>query len=524
MPVRHVSVAAVGRAAAGLEAGQLSDHVGGARLAAGDKATDTTGDGSDAGAGEEAGGAAGAASSAATGQATATSSPPDDDELFAPVSMTPQDVCKSLDEFVVGQADAKRAISIALRNRWRRMRVSDDLRDEIIPKNILMIGPTGCGKTEIARRLAKLANAPFVKVEATKFTEVGFHGRDVDTIVRDLVEASATLVKELKRQQLGPAIDEHVDRLLVDALGGNDRAKEGTAQNVMALLRSGALEERVVQVEVPVDDSADGTMDVALPGGQSMVFDASEILAKMGQGRGARSTKRKLPVAEARPVLKEAELQRRLKGFNLKREAVRLAEEHGIVVIDEIDKIVPDRTKMRGGDASDEGVQRDLLPLIEGSTVEVRKYGPVKTDHVLFVCAGAFHTSKPSDMLAELQGRLPIRVELKGLTANDLYRILTEPKANLLEQQKALLGAEGVKLEIDDDAVRELANRAAEINKSVENIGARRLYTVLEHVMDELSFEAADMEDGATVRLTKALVEEKLEGAMKGRDLTKFIL
>ncbi|KAA0155492.1 hypothetical protein FNF29_01865 [Cafeteria roenbergensis] len=440
-----------------------------------------------------------------------------------PVSLTPQDVCDRLDEYVVGQPDAKRAIAIALRNRWRRMRVESEMRDEIIPKNILMIGPTGCGKTEIARRLAKLANAPFVKVEATKFTEVGFHGRDVDTIVRDLVEASATLVKELKRRQLEPVIEAAVEEQLLQALGGGDKTKADTQASLRKLLRDGTLDQRVVQVELPVAER-DGTMDVALPGGQSMVFDASELLSRMNPGAKARTQTRKLKVEEARPLLLEAELQKRLQALDVKKEAVRLAEQHGIVVIDEIDKIVPDRTKMRGGDASDEGVQRDLLPLIEGTTVDVRKYGPVKTDHVLFVCSGAFHASKPSDMLAELQGRLPIRVELKGLTAEDLYRILTEPRANLLEQQKALMKAEGVTLEIDDDAIREMANRAAEINKSVENIGARRLYTVIERVMDDLSFEAADMEEGEAVRLTKALVEEKLENAMRGRDLKKFIL
>ena len=448
-----------------------------------------------------------------------------------PVSLTPQDVCDRLDEYVVGQPDAKRAIAIALRNRWRRMRVESEMRDEIIPKNILMIGPTGCGKTEIARRLAKLANAPFVKVEATKFTEVGFHGRDVDTIVRDLVEASATLVKELRTKRVASQVERRVERKLLKALLGPEVASGGGSAveraKWEAMLREGLLEDRSVELRLPADESPG--LDISLPGGESYRMDAAALglLDRLsgGDGDSQRTSLRRMSVRAARSALSKLETDKLVRSDDVKKEAVRLAEQHGIVVIDEIDKIVPGATGQRSrGDASDEGVQRDLLPLIEGTTVDVRKYGPVKTDHVLFVCSGAFHSSKPSDMLAELQGRLPIRVELKGLTAEDLYRILTEPRANLLEQQKALMKAEGVTLEIDDDAIREMANRAAEINKSVENIGARRLYTVIERVMDDLSFEAAAMSEGTVVRLTKALVEEKLDALSKRGDLKKFII
>jgi ATP-dependent HslUV protease ATP-binding subunit HslU len=438
--------------------------------------------------------------------------------------LSPQEVVARLDDYIVGQGDAKRAIAIALRNRWRRMRVRDDMREEIMPKNILMIGPTGCGKTEISRRLAKFANAPFVKVEATKFTEVGYHGRDVDTIVRDLVEASATLVKELRRKQLEEAVDAAVEEQLVAAIAGGEAVRSDTVESVRKLLRSGAVENRTVMVDVPEESVPDSTISLSLPGGQSIMLSAADLFSRMGRRSPQKTRRQRVKVSEARDALREAEFQKRLQTADVKRDAVRLAEEHGIVVIDEIDKIVADPLRMSSSDASDEGVQRDLLPLLEGTTIKVPKFGDVRTDHVLFVCSGAFHSCKPADMLAELQGRLPIRVELKGLTAEDMYRILTEPKANLLEQQKALLGAEGVILEFDDEAVREIANRAAELNKSVENIGARRLNTVIERVMDDISFDAADNEKGSTVLVTKAMVDSKLAKIAGAKDLKKFVI
>jgi ATP-dependent HslUV protease ATP-binding subunit HslU len=442
-------------------------------------------------------------------------------------------VVARLDDYIVGQGDAKRAIAIALRNRWRRMRVRDDMREEIMPKNILMIGPTGCGKTEISRRLAKFANAPFVKVEATKFTEVGYHGRDVDTIVRDLVEASATLVKELRMRKYEDEVQRKVERKLLKALLGPEVTR-GTA-NVNefakweAMLREGLLEDRAVEVMVPDEPppSMEDGMEIGMRGSNSVHVDAIalQVMDQFTGGEGGKSTLKKMSVRAARPILTQIELERRVRGADVKRDAVRLAEEHGIVVIDEIDKIVkPSNRPKSQSDASDEGVQRDLLPLLEGTTIEVPKFGNVRTDHVLFVCSGAFHSCKPADMLAELQGRLPIRVELKGLTAEDMYRILTEPKANLLEQQKALLGAEGVILEFDDEAVREIANRAAELNKSVENIGARRLNTVIERVMDDISFEANLREKGSTILVTKAMVDSKLDAIAKRADLARYVI
>ena len=402
----------------------------------------------------------------------------------------------------------------------------EELRPEIMPKNILMVGPTGVGKTEIARRLAKLAMSPFVKVEATKFTEVGFHGRDVETIVRDLTEAAYQLVKEIKTQELRDKIAPIVeDRLLELLVGDNDQQKE----EFRSLLQSGALDSRSVELDVPLSSGQDSDpIDINVGGGQSFTVDPTEIMqrAGVGGGKGRRkpSDRRRVTVKEARPLLESEEMEMRLAAMDLKQAAVALAEEHGIVVIDEIDKIVSNKSKRHGSDASSEGVQRDLLPLIEGTTVEVRRFGNVRTDHVLFVCSGAFHESKPSDMLAEMQGRLPIRVELTGLTRNDLLRILTEPRANLIEQQTALIGAEGIKLEFLPEALEALADHAAEINRTVENIGARRLYTVVERVMEDLSFDASEMEPGTVVKIDKALVEQKLKNVLKARDLKKFIL
>jgi len=460
---------------------------------------------------------------------------------------------QALDDYIVGQADAKRAIAIALRNRWRRQRVDADIKDDIIPKNILMVGPTGVGKTEIARRLARFASAPFVKVEATKFTEVGYHGRDVDSIIKDLVEASAKVFRDVKKRELQAEIALAVDDILLNALAG-EQPDEATRTQFLALLRDGDLEDMEVEVNVPKGAycapacshlppcpparrhspptscaaQGDQSIEFSMGGsGQTVSVDPSELFSKLNGQGGRRSNKemRRLKVKDARPQLLEAELDARLADVDWRKESVNLAEQHGIVFIDEIDKIVTSSTRMyKGADASAEGVQRDLLPLIEGTTIDVKKFGPVRTDYVLFVASGAFSDAKPSDMLAELQGRLPIRVELQGLTADDMYRILTEPKNNLLKQQQALLGAEGVTLQFTDDAVRELAERSADMNKTVENIGARRLHTVLERVMDDLSFEAAAMEPGTTVTVDGKLVKDKLDGFAKRTDLKKFIL
>ena len=454
---------------------------------------------------------------------------------------------QALDDYIVGQADAKRAIAIALRNRWRRQRVDADIKDDIIPKNILMVGPTGVGKTEIARRLARFASAPFVKVEATKFTEVGYHGRDVDSIIKDLVEASAKVFREVKKRELQAEIQVAVDDILLNALAG-EQPDEVTRSQFLTLLREGDLEDMEVEVNVPKGEytqqrppprtclphtysfaaQGDQSIEFSMGGsGQTVSVDPSELFSKLNGQGGKRSNKemRRLKVKDARPALLDAELDARLADVDWRKESVNLAEQHGIVFIDEIDKIVTSSTRSyKGADASAEGVQRDLLPLIEGTTIDVKKFGPVRTDYVLFVASGAFSDAKPSDMLAELQGRLPIRVELQGLTADDMYRILTEPKNNLLKQQQALLGAEGVQLHFTDDAVRELAERSADMNKTVENIGARRLHTVLERVMDDLSFEAAAMEEGTSVTVDGQLVRDKLDGFAKRTDLKKFIL
>ena len=381
---------------------------------------------------------------------------------------------KALDEHIVGQADAKRAIAVALRNRWRRQRVPAEMQEDIIPKNILMVGPTGVGKTEIARRLARFANAPFVKVEATKFTEVGYHGRDVDSIVKDLVAAAAKVHRQLKEEELRPEIDAAVEDTLLKALTGTN-PEEVTWKQFQDLLREGQLEDLEVEVEVPRRASDDSLEFNVVGGGSSVTVDPTEILMHMQKhASGGRNQRKKLQVKHARPQLFEAELDRRLKAVNWRKEAVELAEQHGIVFIDEVDKIVSSSARVyKGGDASAEGVQRDLLPLIEGTTVDVKKFGPVRTDYVLFVASGAFSDSKPSDMMAELQGRLPIRVELKGLSEDDLYRILTEPESNQIRQQTELMRTEGIDLCFTDEAIRRIARIAAEINESVENIGAR---------------------------------------------------
>ena len=430
-------------------------------------------------------------------------------------NLTPKAIVGSLDEHIIGQKDAKRAVAVALRNRWRRQRLDADLRDEVTPKNILMIGPTGCGKTEISRRLAKLAEAPFVKIEATKFTEVGYVGRDVEQIARDLVEEAIRLEKERRREAVREAASKAaMDRLLNALVGEN--ASEATRE---------AFRERIVQnamndteVEIDVKDQPTSNMEIpGMPGNVGMI-DLSDMLGKaMGK---APTKRRKLKVPDAWDKLVEEEAEKRMDQDDVHRVALENAETNGIVFLDEIDKIAV--SDVRGGSVSREGVQRDLLPLIEGTTVAT-KYGPMKTDHVLFIASGAFHVAKPSDMLPELQGRLPIRVELRALTEEDFVRILTETRANLVDQYRALIGTEDVTLDITEDAIAEVAKIAARVNESVENIGARRLQTVMERLLEDISFEAEE-HTGETITVDAAYVRERLDDLSGDTDLSKYIL
>jgi ATP-dependent HslUV protease ATP-binding subunit HslU len=437
------------------------------------------------------------------------------------VNLSPREIVSELDRHIVGQQDAKRAVAIALRNRWRRQQLAPGLREEVVPKNILMIGPTGCGKTEIARRLAKLANAPFLKVEATKFTEVGYVGRDVDSIVRDLVEASITQMRDTARKNVQAKAELAAEERLVSALVGEGASGE-TRMKFRRMLREGSLESREIEVQVT---DAGGGMPIGmmdLPGAQGLQMQQMQDM--LGKMFGGRTKPRKMSVAEARIALVKDEADKLLDQEQLTREAVANAENNGIVFIDEIDKVCARTGEggVRGGDVSREGVQRDLLPLIEGTTVTT-KHGPVKTDHILFIASGAFHMAKPSDLLPELQGRLPIRVELQALTREDFRRILTEPEHSLVKQYVALLGTEGVTLDITDDAVDALAELAAEINATVENIGARRLATVLERLLDEISFTASDRR-GETIAVDGALVRGRVAPLAASTDLSRFIL
>jgi ATP-dependent HslUV protease ATP-binding subunit HslU len=430
-------------------------------------------------------------------------------------NLTPKAIVAALDEHIVGQADAKKAVAVALRNRWRRQRISDDLRDEVTPKNILMIGPTGCGKTEISRRLAKLADAPFVKVEATKFTEVGYVGRDVEQIARDLAEEAIRLEKERRREAVRDAAEKAaMDRLLKALVG--DGASEATREAFRQRIVEKAMDE--TEVEIEVEDSPGAGMEIpGMPGGIGMI-NLSEM---MGKALGKQNLKRrKLKVPEAWTKLVDEEAEKRMDQDDVARVALANAQTNGIVFIDEIDKIAV--SDVRGGSVSREGVQRDLLPLIEGTTVAT-KYGPMKTDHVLFIASGAFHVAKPSDMLPELQGRLPIRVELAALNEDDFVRILSETRANLVQQYKALLATEKVTLDFTPEAIREVACIAAQVNEAVENIGARRLQTVMEKLLEELSFEAEDRE-GEVVTVDAAYVEARLAGLARDTDLSKYIL
>ena len=429
--------------------------------------------------------------------------------------LTPKAIVAALDTHIIGQNAAKRAVAVALRNRWRRQQLAADLRDEVTPKNILMIGPTGCGKTEISRRLAKLADAPFIKVEATKFTEVGYVGRDVEQIARDLVEEAVRLEKDRRREAVRAAAEEAAMERLLDALTGKG-ASEATRQSFRQRIREGHLDDSEVEIEI-VDAPS---MPFELPGqpGQMSMINLSDMLGKaMG---GPPKKRRKLKVIEAATRLIEEEQEKRLDQDDVARIALADAEANGIVFLDEIDKIAV--SDVRGGSVSREGVQRDLLPLIEGTTVAT-KYGPMKTDHILFIASGAFHVAKPSDLLPELQGRLPIRVELNALTEADFVRILSETKAGLPEQYAALLGTEGLTLSFTDDAIARVAKLAAEVNERVENIGARRLQTIMERLVEEVSFGAEDM-TGTTLAVDAAYVDRQLAEVVGDTDLSKYVL
>ena len=429
-------------------------------------------------------------------------------------ALTPKAIVAALDAHIIGQSDAKKAVAVALRNRWRRQRLGADLRDEVTPKNILMIGPTGCGKTEISRRLAKLADAPFVKVEATKFTEVGYVGRDVEQIARDLVEEAVRLEKERRRQAVKDKAEEAAMARLLDALTGKG-ASEATREAFRQRFRDGHLDDKEVEIEVEQAPQ----MPFEMPGGAQVgMINLGEM---MGKAFGQPPLKRrKLPVPAAWAKLVEEEADKRLDQDEVSRAALSDAEANGIVFLDEIDKIAV--SDVRGGSVSREGVQRDLLPLIEGTTVST-KYGPMKTDHILFIASGAFHVAKPSDLLPELQGRLPIRVELKALTEADFVAILSDTKASLIAQYRALLGTEGVTIDFTDDGIRAVARIAAEVNGQVENIGARRLQTVMEKLLESLSFDAEERQ-GETVVIDAAYVDRELASIARNTDLSRFVL
>ncbi len=430
-------------------------------------------------------------------------------------ALTPKAIVAALDEHIIGQADAKRAVAVALRNRWRRQRLGADLRDEVTPKNILMIGPTGCGKTEISRRLAKLADAPFIKVEATKFTEVGYVGRDVEQIARDLAEEAVRLEKERRREHVREAAETAAMERILKPLAG-DTASEATREAFRQRIRDRHMDD--VEIEIEVSDSPAMPMEIPGMGGNVGMINLGEM---MGKAFGKDNLKRrKMKVPDAWIKLVEEESEKRLDQDDVNRVALADAEANGIVFLDEIDKIAV--SDVRGGSVSREGVQRDLLPLIEGTTVAT-KYGPMKTDHVLFIASGAFHISKPSDMLPELQGRLPIRVELRALEHADFVRILSETRANLPEQYRALLATEEVTLEFTDDAIDAIARIAVDVNSTVENIGARRLQTVMEKLLEDISFDAEDRK-GETLKIDAAYVSQQLSGIAKDTDLSKYVL
>lgn len=433
-------------------------------------------------------------------------------------SFSPREIVSELDRYIVGQGDAKRAVAIALRNRWRRQQLEDDLRDEVLPKNILMIGPTGVGKTEIARRLARLAQAPFVKVEATKFTEVGYVGRDVEQIIRDLMEIAIHETRERLRKDVTAKAELAAEERVLEALVG-ENAGEDTKQKFRKMLREGELDDREIELEL-TDTSGSGMPTIEVPGMPGAQMGMLNINDMLGKAFGGQTKKRKVTVLESHELLIAEESDKLLDEESIIREATESVEQNGIVFLDEVDKICA--ASERHGDVSREGVQRDLLPLIEGTTVST-KHGQVKTDHILFIASGAFHIAKPSDLLPELQGRLPIRVELKALEVDDLKAILIEPEASLIRQYIALLGTEDVTLEFTDDAISEIATVAADVNRAVENIGARRLHTVLERLLDDISFTATDR-GGETIVIEAETVRDRVSDLAKNADLSKFIL
>jgi len=433
-------------------------------------------------------------------------------------SFTPREIVSELDRYIVGQQDAKRAVAIALRNRWRRQQLAEDMRDEVMPKNILMIGPTGVGKTEIARRLARLAQAPFIKVEATKFTEVGYVGRDVEQIIRDLVETAIHMTREKQRKAVEAKAELQAEERVIDALVGESATKD-TREKFRRMLRAGELDDREIELEVSDAGGGMPTFDIpGMPGAQMGMVNIGDML---GKAFGQPTKKRRMKVAESHAVLLADESDKLLDEEAVVREAIQSVENNGIVFLDEVDKITA-RSERMGADVSREGVQRDLLPLIEGTTVAT-KHGPVKTDHVLFIASGAFHVAKPADMLPELQGRLPIRVELRALTRDDFVRILTEPEASLIKQYTALIGVEDVALDFTDDAVEAIADLAADINQGVENIGARRLHTVMEKLMEEVSFSASERA-GEQVTIDAEAVRTNVAELAESADVRKFIL
>ncbi len=439
--------------------------------------------------------------------------------MTEPVAFSPREIVSELDRYIVGQDEAKRAVAIALRNRWRRQQLSEELREEVLPKNILMIGPTGVGKTEISRRLARLAQAPFIKVEATKFTEVGYVGRDVEQIIRDLLEVSITMTRERMRKEVTAKAEIAAEERVLDALVGEQASPE-TRSKFRQLLRDGKLDDREIEVQV-VDSGSTmlPTFDIpGAPGAQMGMINLNDIL---GKAFGQRTKPRRMTVAESHDILIAEESDKLLDDDAVIAAAIEAVEQNGIVFLDEVDKICA-RESRYGADVSREGVQRDLLPLIEGTSVAT-KHGTVKTDHILFIASGAFHLSKPSDLLPELQGRLPIRVELKALTRDDFVRILEEPEYSLIRQYKALLATEEVTLVFTEDGIGEIATLAAEINQGVENIGARRLHTVMERLLEDVSFSAADT-PGEEITIDAAYVREKVGDLARDADLSKFIL
>ena len=432
--------------------------------------------------------------------------------------LTPREIVSELDRHIVGQNDAKRAVAVAMRNRWRRKQLSDDLRDEVYPKNILMIGPTGVGKTEISRRLARLARAPFLKVEATKFTEVGYVGRDVEQIIRDLVDSSIAMTRDHMREDVRARAKKAAEERVIEAIAGED-ARDTTREMFRKKLRSGELDDTIIELEVADTSNPMSMLDVpGQPSGQMSMMNLGDIF---GKAMGGRTTRKKLTVAASYAVLLGEEADKLLDDEAVTKAAVSAVEESGIVFLDEIDKVCA-RADARGADVSREGVQRDLLPLIEGTTVST-KYGPVKTDHILFIASGAFHVAKPSDLLPELQGRLPIRVELRDLTEEDFVRILSETENALTLQYSALMKTENVTVSFSEDGIAALAHAAAEVNRSVENIGARRLYTVIERVFEELSFVAPD-QPGTEIVIDKAYVNKNLDALLQSSDLSRYVL